>query len=46
VRQSVGDRAPRLIRAARAEPSVFTWPNLIIGHEAPDEFSLTCAARA
>jgi DNA-binding transcriptional ArsR family regulator len=26
-------------------PSVFTWPNLIIGHEAPDEFSLTYAAR-
>jgi DNA-binding transcriptional ArsR family regulator len=45
VRQSVGDRAPRLIRAARAEPSVFTWPNLIIGHEAPDEFSLIYAAR-
>jgi len=26
-------------------PSVFIWPNLIIGHEAPDEFSLTYAAR-
>ena len=24
---------------------MFTWPNLIIGHEAPDEFSLTYAAR-
>ena len=27
-------------------PSVFTWPNLIIGHEAPDEFNLTYAATA
>jgi DNA-binding transcriptional ArsR family regulator len=26
-------------------PSVFIWPNLIIGHEAPNEFSLTYAAR-
>jgi DNA-binding transcriptional ArsR family regulator len=26
-------------------PSVFVWPNLIIGHEAPDEFSLIYAAR-
>ena len=26
-------------------PSVFIWPNLIIGHEAPDEFSLIYAAR-
>ena len=26
-------------------PSVFIWPNLIIGHEAQDEFSLTYAAR-
>jgi DNA-binding transcriptional ArsR family regulator len=26
-------------------PSVFIWPNLIIGHETPDEFSLIYAAR-
>ena len=26
-------------------PSVFIWPNLIIGHEAPDEFSLIYAGR-
>jgi DNA-binding transcriptional ArsR family regulator len=26
-------------------PSVFIWPNLIIGHDAPDEFRLIYAAR-